>query len=203
MLIKLEQTKSEVKILKGAIDMIIDLAGPNVNQAEIKWKALGDRALAVWRFDLARESFEKAGDLSALMLLLMATGDRSGLQSLAAKAEEKGQNNLAFAILFQLGDPSACVDLLVNTKRAPEAALFARTYSPSKAPEAVDAWKAELQGKNRPKIASSITHPGANPELFEEGWESALAHEKEISLTSELHVRQPSDGEDGVLVDAE
>ena len=39
MLIKLEQTKSEVKILKGAIDMIIDLAGPNVNQAEIKWKA--------------------------------------------------------------------------------------------------------------------------------------------------------------------
>ena len=39
MLLKLEQTKSEVKILKGAIDMIIDLAGPNVNQAEIKWKA--------------------------------------------------------------------------------------------------------------------------------------------------------------------
>ena len=39
MLIKLEQTKSEVKILKGAVDMIIDLAGPNVNQAEIKWKA--------------------------------------------------------------------------------------------------------------------------------------------------------------------
>ncbi len=39
LLIKLEQTKSEVKILKGAIDMIIDLAGPNVNQAEIKWKA--------------------------------------------------------------------------------------------------------------------------------------------------------------------
>ncbi len=39
LLLKLEETKSEVKILKGAIDMIIDLAGPNVNQAEIKWKA--------------------------------------------------------------------------------------------------------------------------------------------------------------------
>ena len=36
---KLEQTKSEVKILKGAVDMIIDIAGSNVNQAEIKWKA--------------------------------------------------------------------------------------------------------------------------------------------------------------------
>ena len=39
-MMKQEQSpKSEVKILKGAIDMIIDLAGPNVNQAEIKWKA--------------------------------------------------------------------------------------------------------------------------------------------------------------------
>jgi coatomer subunit beta' len=55
-------------------------------EAEVKWKALGDRALAVWRFDLARECFERAGDLSALMLLLMATGDRKGLEGLAAKA---------------------------------------------------------------------------------------------------------------------
>lgn len=118
-------------------------------ESEMKWKALGDRALAVWRFDLARECFEKANDLSALMLLLMATGDRSGLEALAAKAgqmhfeyicrilltfvhslEEKGQNNLAFATRFQLGDPAACVDLLVKTQRAPEAALFARTYAP-------------------------------------------------------------------------
>ena len=45
-------------------------------------------------------------------------------------AEEKGQNNLAFAILLQLGDSTACVDLLTKTQRAPEAALFARTYAP-------------------------------------------------------------------------
>lgn len=55
-------------------------------EAESKWKAIGDRALAVWRFDLARESFEKAGDLNALMLLLLATGDRDGLTKLAAQA---------------------------------------------------------------------------------------------------------------------
>lgn len=55
-------------------------------EAEMKWKSLGDRALAVWRFDLARESFEKANDLSALMLLLLSTGDRAGLQKLAASA---------------------------------------------------------------------------------------------------------------------
>ena len=40
----------------------------------------------MWRFDLAKECFEKSGDLSALMLLLMAMGDRDGLKSLAGKA---------------------------------------------------------------------------------------------------------------------
>jgi len=40
----------------------------------------------VWRFDLAREAFDKAGDLGALMLLLLAVADRDGLKALAAKA---------------------------------------------------------------------------------------------------------------------
>ncbi|SRR6266702_774872 len=55
-------------------------------EAETKWKAVGDRALTVWRFDLARECFEKAGDLNALMLLLLSTGDQAGLRQLATKA---------------------------------------------------------------------------------------------------------------------
>lgn len=55
-------------------------------EAESKWKAIGDRALATWRFDLARESFERAGDLSALMLLLLSIGDKEGLAKLAAVA---------------------------------------------------------------------------------------------------------------------
>ncbi|KAG5730050.1 Coatomer subunit beta' [Termitomyces sp. T112] len=161
-------------------------------EAELKWKALGDRALTVWRFDLARECFEKANDLSALMLLLSATGDRTGLQALAEKAEEKGQNNLAFATRFQLGDAGACVDLLVKTQRAPEAALFARTYAPSYASRAVEAWKADLSSKKRPKIAASIADPTSNPELFEEGWEEVLAAENSFRQRSE----------DGILVDA-
>jgi len=43
----------------------------------------------VWRFDLAREAFDKAGDLGALMLLLLAVADRDGLKALAAKAGAK------------------------------------------------------------------------------------------------------------------
>ncbi|KAJ8454501.1 hypothetical protein ONZ45_g19281 [Pleurotus djamor] len=172
-------------------------------EAEAKWKALGDRALTVWRFDLARECFDKAGDLSSLLLLLLSIGDREGLQKLATTAEEKGQNNLAFATLLQLGDAKSCVDLLIKTQRAPEAAVFARTYIPSYAPVAVDAWKNDLKSKGRPKIAAAIAHPSQNSDLFEEGWSDALAHENQVSQESAALARHPSSGtDDGVLVDA-
>ncbi|EPQ58853.1 coatomer protein [Gloeophyllum trabeum ATCC 11539] len=181
------------------------------SEAESKWKALGDRALAVWRFDLARECFEKAGDLSALMLLLLSIGDRDGLSKLAHAAEEKGANNLAFATLFQLGNTKACVDLLIKTERIPEAAMFARTYSPSQVPRTVDAWRDDLVAKNRKKIAASIANPKENPELFEEGWEDALAREEAalqaapsaaVNGEGGLDKSASSDDSEGVLVDA-
>lgn len=49
---------------------------------------------------------------------------------LTRTSASRGQNNIAFASLLQLGDAKACVDLLVKTDRAAEAALFARTYAP-------------------------------------------------------------------------
>jgi len=123
--------KFDLSLQLDDLDSAVEIARSVVEaEAETKWKAIGDRALTVWRFDLAREAFEKAGDLSALMLLLLSTGDREGLQKLAATAEKNGANNMAFATLFQLGDAKSCVDLLVKTNRAPEAALFARTYAP-------------------------------------------------------------------------
>ena len=80
------------------------------------------------------------------MLLVIAMGDKAGLKRVAAAAagkylclystgvlivavEKARANNLAFAASFQCGDTRACVDLLVKTDRAPEAALFARTYA--------------------------------------------------------------------------
>lgn len=62
---------------------------------EAKWKVVGDRALAVWRFDLAKECFEHAGDVSSLFLLHLATGDRQALAELAASA---GQSSLFWEI---------------------------------------------------------------------------------------------------------
>ena len=49
----------------------------------------------------------------------------------------------------------------------------------SEVPRAVDAWRTGLSAKNRTKTAASITHPGENGALFEEGWEDALRREAE------------------------
>lgn len=71
--------------LDGALEIVRAIPSP---ESDTKWKAVGDRALAVWRFDLARECFEKANDLPALLLLLLAIGDRSGLEKLSAEASK-------------------------------------------------------------------------------------------------------------------
>ncbi|KAG9050527.1 hypothetical protein FS837_004711 [Tulasnella sp. UAMH 9824] len=149
-------------------------------ESEVKWKAVGDKALATWKFGLAKQCYEKAGDTSALLLLHLAMGDRAGLESLAVDAAGKGQNNIAFASLLQLGDAASCVDLLVKTDRAPEAALFARTYAPSEASKAVKAWKADLEARKRVRLASTIADPEESPEVFDEGWEDSLAKEADV-----------------------
>ena len=119
---------------------------------------------------------------------------------------EKGQNNLAFATLFQLGDTESCVDLLVKTRRIPEAAIFARTYAPryalchphqsyhlrtftvSLVPKVVETWREDLVSNNRPKLAARIASPSEQPDAFGEGWEDVLEAER-------------SSRSDGILVD--
>ena len=92
----------------------------------------------------------------------------------------KGLNNVAFAALLQMGDTSACVDLLLSTDRIPEAALFARTYAPSQASRVVKLWKADLEAKKRQKIAVGIADPEDEDgkDLFE-NWEEACALEQQ------------------------
>jgi hypothetical protein len=71
--------------LTTALAIATEIPAP---ENETKWKAVGDRALAAWRFALAKECFEKANDTSSMMLLLLAMGDRDGLQQLAKLAGE-------------------------------------------------------------------------------------------------------------------
>lgn len=121
-----------------------------------------------------------ANDLAALLLIYTSTGDRAGLEELSRLAVKAGQNNIAFACALQLGDSRECVDVLLATERAPEAALFARTYAPSQAGGAARAWRKALEGAKKPKQAAAIADPAEQPEEFGEGWEEALRREAEV-----------------------
>lgn len=69
----------------------------------------------------------------------------------------------------------------METDRIPEAALFARTYAPSQVPQTVKAWRKDLEAKKKPKLAAAVGDPDDTPEAFEEGWDAALAREREAS----------------------
>jgi coatomer subunit beta' len=171
-------------------------AGP---PSEPKWRAIGDRALETWRIDLAQECFTKANDLSALLLIYTSTGDSEGLAKLAELAGQKGANNVAFAANLTLGRRGECVEVLLESGREAEAAMFARTFKPSMVPKALDAWKASnskvggagkktaavagkkasVEGGEEKKGDGGLADPRERPEAFLEGWEAALKREKE------------------------
>ena len=153
--------------------------------SEAKWRSLGDRALAAWHIALAEECFRRANDLSALLLVYTSTGDRQGLATLAKLAEARGANNIAFAARLSLGEAEPCVDLLLATDRAPEAAMFARTYAPRLVGKSVAQWKSSLETAKRPKLAAALADPDAQPDEFVEGWSDALARADELASTAE------------------
>ena len=74
--LQLDDLDAALEIVRGIPD----------GEAETKWKAVGDRALAAWRFDLAQECYQNAGDLNAQLLILLSMGDRAGLTKLAQQA---------------------------------------------------------------------------------------------------------------------
>ena len=117
--------------LEKALAIVSSTAGGVQGAGDkVKWRTLGDRALALWRIDLAATCFKNAGDLAALLLVYSSIGDKAGMQELAEAAKENGLNNIAFAAMLQIQGTKRCVNLLLETERIPEAALFARSYAP-------------------------------------------------------------------------
>ena len=79
--------KFELSISLNDVESALSIARTTpAPENEAKWKVVGDRALSSWRFDLAKECFQNAGDVSSLFLLHLATGDRAALSELAKSA---------------------------------------------------------------------------------------------------------------------
>lgn len=187
--------KFDLSIQLDDLDTALALAraSPHLG-SQSKWRTVGDRALASWKISLAEECFKMANDWSALLLIYTSTGDIEGLRMLSEKSAAAGQNNIAFASSLQLSDPTKLVQLLLSTDRAPEAALFSRTFAPSQTPKAVKAWRKTLEAQKKTKLANGIADPDEHPEEFNEGWEAALERERTANQQSVEYAAEEVNG---------
>ncbi|KAJ6787010.1 hypothetical protein PWT90_08401 [Aphanocladium album] len=168
--------KFDLALGLNQLDIALELA--RAADVEHKWKTVGDAALAAWDVALAAECFTHAKDIGSLLLVHSSTGDRDGLAKLAAQAEERSANNVAFSCYWLLGDVKKCQSILTKTERYAESVLFAQTYKPSLATEAVTAWKDNLEKSKKGRVAKLIGLPGEDDDLFPE-WDAWLKLEAE------------------------
>lgn len=149
-----------------------------------KWRELGDLAVKATNFTLAEDCLRRANDFSYLLMIYTAIGNAEGMRGLVDLANTASKNNISFMALFLQGRVSECCDLLCSTDRVAEAAIFARTYCPSRTSEILKLWKAELALTN-PKAAAALADPSEYPNLFD-GLESSLRAEvytRSLNLT--------------------
>ena len=116
-------------------------ADPSSTDVQNKWRRLGDLALIAGDVDLAHLCATNSGDLSGMLLIHAASANKEGMLELAEKAKAIGRTNVAFLAFFVTGQVEQCINLLVDTKRLPEAAFMARTYMPSMMSGVLQKWK--------------------------------------------------------------
>ncbi|UYV80691.1 COPB2 [Cordylochernes scorpioides] len=134
-------------------------------QSEMKWRQLGELALARCNFSLAQESLERAGDYGGLLLLASAMGSGELMDRYATMARQAGMLNVAFLALFVRGRTEEALQVLIDSNRLPEAAFFARTFLPSQISRVVKLWKETLAQTNE-KAAQALADPAEYENLF-------------------------------------
>jgi coatomer subunit beta' len=132
---------------------------------QAKWKRLSDAALKDTNLELCESASISSNDYSGLLLLYSATGNLSAMEKLAKLASDGGKTNVAFVAYMLTGNVEACADLLIATKRLPEAAFFVRTYLPSRIEEVVALWRRDLSSISE-SAATALATPSENATLF-------------------------------------
>lgn len=91
-----------------------------------KWSQLAEIATSQNKMELVKECLVKANDLGGLLLLASSSGDEGMMTTLKETSLSQGKFNVAFMSMMLLGKLDECLDVLIETNRIPEAALFAR-----------------------------------------------------------------------------
>jgi len=146
--------------------LALSAAGPGLglsaSDAELRWRQLGDAALAHgFNLPLAQLCFSRGNDYRSLLLLYSSLGHREGMLWLGSHAAATAPN-IAFIALLLIGDVARCSALLLSLDRGAEAAALVRAYKPSALAETVRQWR-EIAPE---LVAPSIAAPEESPELF-------------------------------------
>ncbi|EGR29436.1 hypothetical protein IMG5_155860 [Ichthyophthirius multifiliis] len=166
--------KFELAIQLGNINEANFIAQKTQNLNQMK--QVGDLALFKGNINLAIQCFRNSDDLGSLLLIYSSLGLHDQLQDLAQKAEQqtkmveliyiylyqkqkKIKQNIAFQINYYLSNLDKCIEILIKSKRYSEAALFAKSYCPSRISELVKLWKEDLIKQHRNIIAEKIADP--------------------------------------------
>ena len=222
-----DEHRFEIALQLNDLDKAYEIIKISKSALETKWKQLGQLALSQCNIKLAQECFTQGNDYGGLLLLFTSTGDREGMKKLAElclKNKLVCYNNIAFMCYYLLGDVDKCIDLLIETRRIPEAALFARTYAPSQVSHIVELWRSnltqgsghssnELSSQRLKTIAESLANPKDYSNLFP-SFEDGIEVEKylrddyykkledhELNASDYSHVKQTLFGSDGNGVD--
>lgn len=76
-----EDQRFELSIQLGKLNIATEIAEKSDNVA--KWRVLGDKALAEYKFELAEKCLLNSKDLNGLLLFYLSSGDKVGLRKVA------------------------------------------------------------------------------------------------------------------------
>jgi coatomer subunit beta' len=113
-----------------------------------KWKIVADLAFELGEFNHAEDAMIRAKDYNGLLLYYSCICNRDKLLLLAENSENDSAYNISFSAYFQLNDYEKCLEILLKSNRIPEAALFCRTYYPSRLSNVLDLWNMEINNES-------------------------------------------------------
>lgn len=181
--------RCDLAITLGRLDLATDIA--RQFPSELKWRQLADLATVKGKFSLAEECLKESKDFSGLLTLYSARSDKKALLNLSDEAAGSHKLNVAFLAAYMCGDLDRCLDILIQSERIPEAAIFARTYVPSRVTPVVEMWRAGLRKSGSIRIADALADPSSHPHLFP-GMEDSIAGEKAAKTLAQRRVNLSS-----------
>jgi coatomer subunit beta' len=158
-----DEKRFDLAIKLNDVDSAVEIA--RASGSSQQWRHLASVAMRAGRLPPLEEALTRAGDESGLLLVMACRGDAGEMAALAAQNEEHSKN-ASFAAYFATGNYSKCIDILLATGKAPDAAMMARAYVPARMGECAERWKEMLVAKGDRRRAEAIATPQEFPNLF-------------------------------------